>query len=230
MEELTPNRLEPYVYRVVRLRGDNSVRKFLAVVAEGSQALSTKKLVLCRAVSISNVVQVLTLCRNVEDLAMQHSLRYIAHHSINPLLQPMSNLLRIKTMYTELATVAGEEHVILPDFVWFTRLSHLHLSISWPSLDTVPEGISTLANLTHLSMFWTTSRSCTTELVRFLEKDSTVVLIVWVNEWAMESPIQRDLRLRGLQDSRVVIFRTCLMDEYMAAGGFWKYAESVVKW
>ncbi|KAF8419790.1 hypothetical protein L210DRAFT_3655102 [Boletus edulis BED1] len=222
--------LEPYVYRVVRLRGDNSVRKFLAVVAEGSQALSTKKLVLCRAVSISNVVQVLTLCRNVEDLAMQHSLRYIARHSINPLLQPMSNLLRIKTMYTELATVAGEEHVILPDFVWFTRLSHLHLSISWPSLDAVPEGISTLANLTHLSMFWTTSRSCTTELVRFLEKDSTVVLIVWVNEWAMESPIQRDLRLRGLQDSQVVIFRSCLMDEYMAAGGFWKYAESVVKW
>ncbi|KAF8430681.1 hypothetical protein L210DRAFT_877159 [Boletus edulis BED1] len=74
------------------------------------------------------------------------------------------------------------------------------------------------------------SRSCTTELVRFLEKDSTVVLIVWVNEWAMESPIQRDLRLRGLQDSRVMIFRSCLMDEYMAAGGFWKYAESVVKW
>ncbi|KAF8430680.1 hypothetical protein L210DRAFT_818690, partial [Boletus edulis BED1] len=143
--------LEPYVYRVVRLHGDNSVRKFLAVVAEGSQALSTKKLVLCRAVSISNVVQVLTLCRNVEDLAMQHSLRYITHHSINPLLQPMSNLLRIKTMYTELATVAGEEHVILPDFVWFTCLSHLHLSISWPSLDAVPEGISTLANLTHLS-------------------------------------------------------------------------------
>ena len=100
---------------------------FLAVVTEGSQALSIKKLILARAVSIPSIVQALTLCQNVEDLAMQHGLHYIAHGSINPLLGPMSNLLRIKTMYTELATVAREEHVILPDFVWFNHLSHLHL-------------------------------------------------------------------------------------------------------
>ena len=161
---------------------------------------------------------------------MQHGLRYIARGSINPLLGPMSNLLWIKTMYTELATVAGEEHVILPDFVWFNRLSHLHLSISSASLDSVPEGLSSLANLTHLSMFWTTSRSCTSELVRFLEKDSTVVLIIWINDLAMESSVQRDLRSRGLQDPRVVIFRSCLMGAYMAARGFWKSAEHVVKW
>ena len=161
---------------------------------------------------------------------MQHGLHYIAHSLINPLLGPMSNLLQIKTMYMELATVAGEEHVILPDFVWFNHLSHLHLSISSASLDSVPEGLSSLANLTHLSMFWTMSCSCTSELVRFLEKDSMVVLIIWINNLAMESSVQRDLRSQGLQDPRVVIFRSCLMGTYMATRGFWKSAEHVVKW
>ena len=46
----------------------------------------------------------------------------------------------------------------------------------------------------------------------------------------MESAIQRDLRLRGLQDARVMVFQSSLMGGYMAAGGFWKYAERITKW
>ena len=103
-------------------------------------------------------------------------------------------------MFTDLATVVSEEHVILPEFVWFNRISQLHLNVSWASLDSVPEGLSNLANLTHLSMFWATSRLCTSGLVQFLEKGTTVVLILWINNIVMESTIHKDLHLRGLAD------------------------------
>ena len=79
-------------------------------------------------------------------------------------------------------------------------------------------------------MFWATSRLCTSKLLQFLEKRTTVVLILWINDIMMESAIHRDLHLRGLEDARVVIFRSCLLGEYMAAGGFWKYAECIVQW
>ena len=227
---LTSNRLEPYVYHVVWLSNDNKARAFLAVVTEGSRALHIVKLIFEMPVSIPSMVEVLTLCRNVEDLAIKTNLRYLTCHSSNPLLEPMSNLLRIKTMYTELATVPGKEHIILPEFVWFNRLSRLHLNLSWVSLESVPEGLSSLPNLTHLSMFWTASRLCTSELVQFLKKETTVALILWISDGAMESAIQRDLRLRGLQDARVVVFQSSLMGGYMAAGGFWKYAERITKW
>ena len=175
-------------------------------------------------------VEVLTLCQNVKDLAIKSSIRYIPWRTKNPLLVPLRNLLRIKTMFTDLATVTGKEHIILPEFVWFNHISQLHLNVSWASLDSVPEGLSNLANLTHLLMFWATSRLCTSGLVQFLEKGMTVVLILWINDIVMESTIHKDLRLWGLADVQVVLFRSCLMGEYMAASGFWKYAERIVQW
>jgi hypothetical protein len=230
MEVLTSNRLEPYVYHIVRLSGDNKARAFLEGVGERSRALYVVKLIIGMEVSIPSMVKVLTICQNVEELAIKPCLRYVTRRSINPLLGPMENLLQMKTIYTEVVTVPGEEHVPLPDFTWFNRLSRLHLNVSWASLESVPDSISTLQNLTHLSMFWITSRHCTSELKKFLEKGTTVVLIIWINDWVMESAIQKDLHLRGLKGNRVVLFRSSLMCEYMAAGGFWMSAEKVVKW
>ena len=109
-------------------------------------------------------------------------------------------------------------------------ISQLHLNVSWALLDSVPEGLFNLANLTHLSMFWATSHLCTSGLVQFLEKGTTVVLILWINDIVMESTIHKDLYLQGLADIQVMLFRSCLMGEYMAAGGFWKYAERIVQW
>ena len=152
-------------------------------------------------VSLFSMVEVLALCWNVEDLAIKSSLHYLPCPARNPLLVPLSNLLRIKTMFTKLATVAGKEHIILPEFVWFNHLSQLHLSLSWDSLDLVSEGLSSLLNLTHLLMFWATSCLCTSELLHFLETRMAVVLILWINDIVMESDIHRDLCLRGLEDA-----------------------------
>jgi hypothetical protein len=227
---LTSSRLEQYVYREVWLTSNHKARAFLVVVSEGARALYIVKLCFALSVCLSSMVEVLTLCQNMEDLAIKSSIRYIPCRMKNPLLVPLRNLLRIKTMSTELATVAGEEHIILPEFVWFNRISQLHLNTSLISLDSVPEGLSSLENLTHLAMFWVTTRLCTSGLVQFLEKGTMVVLILWINDIVTESTIHKDLRLRGLGDVRVVLFRSCLMGEYVAAGGFWKYAERIVKW
>ena len=119
MKALTSNRLEQYLYREVWLTSDHKARAFLAVVSEGVRALYVVKLCFVMSVRLSSVVEVLTLCQNVEDLAIKSSIHYIPWCAKNPLLVPLRNLLRIKTMFTDLATVTGEEHVILPEFVWF---------------------------------------------------------------------------------------------------------------
>ena len=158
---LTSDRLEQYVYHDIQLSSNYKAKAFLAVVSKDVWALHVVRLFFMMLVSLSSMIEVLALCWNVEDLAIKSSLRYLPCPVRNPLLVPLSNLLRIKTMFTELATVTGEEHIILPEFVWFNHLSQLHLSLSWASLDSVPEGLSSLLNLTHLLMFWATSRLCT---------------------------------------------------------------------
>ena len=230
MKPLTSSRLEQYLYHEVWLTSDHKARAFLVVVSEDVWALCVVKLCFTMLVRLSSMVEVLTLCQNVEDLAIKSSIHYIPWRAKNPLLVPLRNLLRIKTMFTDLATVASGGHVILPEFVWFNHISQLHLNISWALWGSVPQGLSNLANLTHLSIFWATSHLCTSRLVQFLEKGMTVVLILWINDIVMESTIHKDLCLRGLADVRVVLFRSCLMGEYMAAGGFWKYAERIVQW
>ena len=66
--------------------------------------------------------------------------------------------------------------------------------------------------------------------MQFLKKETMVVLILWINDIMMESTIHKDLHLWGLADIRVVLFRSCLMGEYMTASSFWKYAERIVQW
>ena len=117
MGALTSDRLEQYVYCDVRLSSDYKAKAFLAVVSEGARALHIVRLFFAMSVSLSSMVEVLALCWNMEDLAIKSSLRYLPCPARNPLLVPLSNLLRIKTMFTELATVAGEEHIILPEFI-----------------------------------------------------------------------------------------------------------------
>ena len=121
---LTSSRLEQYPYREVWLTSNHKARAFLAVVLEGVWALYVVKLCFTMLVCLSSMVEVLTLCQNVEDLAIKSSICYIPWRTKNPLLVPLRNLLRIKTMFTDLATVAGEEHVILSEFVWFNCYGH----------------------------------------------------------------------------------------------------------
>ena len=91
--------------------------KGLPCSCDGELALHIIKLTFAKLVSISSMVEILTLCQNVEELAIWSSLCYLACCLRNPLLGPLSNLLWIKTMYTKLATVAGKKSVILPEFV-----------------------------------------------------------------------------------------------------------------
>ncbi|KAI9573489.1 hypothetical protein HD554DRAFT_2035296 [Boletus coccyginus] len=215
--------LSPSMYYTIRLWHEETAIAFIIHIKECSFAQHVMDLYIGRSVTIYTTVQIIMLCRNLTILTLQFPLRYITSTAENPLLAPLDGLQQLRILYTSLASTPLDRYINLLDFEPFRRVSHLHLGSGLGAGITIPRGFTSLPHLTHLSLHWSTSRYCASNLRAFLRSDSAVILITWTMDYVPESTVERDLTLQGLADPRVVLFRVSLMAEYISDGGFWEY-------
>ena len=145
-----------------------------------------------KSVTIPTIVQVLTLCMNLNKLTLQTALCFISDASKNPLMEPLYNLQCLKKLHIGLSATLMSYIVYLPDFQLFGCITHLHLA--GVGIGTViPDGIPMLPNLTHLSLQWNVTHYCSPTLREFLEHPSTVVLVLWMAGSMSKEEIETEL-------------------------------------
>ncbi|KAF8447391.1 hypothetical protein L210DRAFT_873253 [Boletus edulis BED1] len=120
--------------------------------------------------------------------------------------------------------------VYLPNIEFFSRITHLHLSAARVASQTIPLSVGSLPNVTHLSLDWSSTRSCTVRLKTFLARETTKVLVLWIDIFQLPEKVVEDLRHRDLVSQQLVLLDKGLILEYMDHGGFWTHAERVVQW
>ena len=182
-----------------------------------------------KSVTIPTIVQVLTLCMNLNKLTLQTALCFISDASKNPLMEPLYNLQCLKKLHIGLSATLTSYIAYLPDFQLFGRITHLHLA-GVGTGTAIPDGIPMLPNLTHLSLQWNVTRYCSPTLREFLERPSTVVLVLWTAGSMSKEEIETELGWRGLAQARVVLLVTPQIPAFMLDGGFWPYAERIAQW
>ena len=183
-----------------------------------------------RSVSVPTAAEILQVCLELTVLTIAFPYHHICSVSKNPLWIPLSELHGLKTLYIGLASIHEEQVVYLPDINVLHNLTHLHLLAAGVASRTIPIGFGRLSQLTHLSLSWSTTRSCTAGLKSFLEKETAVVLILWVKVHLLPATVEENLRSRGLVDQRLVLLTKEYILEYLEHGGFWTHAERVVQW
>lgn len=218
------------MYRTVQLHGEGPAVMFLKGLQRSLCAEHIASLYLGMLVTIPTITQILRLCGNLTELSLQSAIHFIAEASKNPLTEPMCSLWHLKKLHIGLASVPTSHYAFLPDFQLFRCITHLHLAGGVGTGLTIPDGISRLLNLTHLSLHWGTSLGCGHTLRAFLKRQSTVVLILWTSSILSVAEVESNLLGQGLAQLRVVLFKMVLVPEFMSAGGFWPYTERVVQW
>lgn len=182
------------------------------------------------SINITTITDVLGLCPKITSLTICFSYQQIEDEEMSSLLNPFEDLRSLRSLYIGLTTVGQPGVFYLPNYPMFHQLTHLHLAATAIALSVIPLGLSRLSNLTHLSLHWYTSRSCTSGLQGFLARHSSRVLVLWCSDISSYSMLADSLGGRNLADRRVVLLRWSRYTEYMANGGFWSYAEQVVAW
>ncbi|KAF8130987.1 hypothetical protein EV363DRAFT_1217580 [Boletus edulis] len=222
------SRLHPFLHRRVRLENDHVAKAFVGYYQlVKSPPANVEELCLESSVNIITAADVLRLCQKIRSLTIRFSYRHIQNYEANPLLEPLEALRSLRSLYIELVTVGGLRVCYLPDYPIFHRLTHLHLEATGIALSTIPFGLSKLSNLTHLSLRWYMSRSCTSGLQGFLARCSSRVLVLWYLGSEYNS-FEDDLGRRKLADRRVVLLQHSRYTEYVAGGEFWSYAEQII--
>ena len=111
-----------------------------------------------------------------------------------------------------------EAKVDLIKFQAFHQLTHLHLIALVATSETVPEGLSRLLNLTHLSLYWFQSGDCITSLRQFLACPSSCILVLWVPGISLPEKLEKRLVDHNLVDQRVVLLVHEQYNEYARKG------------
>jgi hypothetical protein len=182
-----------------------------------------------KSVTITVIVQVLTLCVNLNKLTLQAALRFISDASKSPLMEPLYNLQRLKKLHIGLSVIPTPYIAHLPDFQLFGRITHLHLAGGVGTGTAISDGMSMLPSLTHLSLQWSIARYCNPALKEFLKCPSTVVLVLWTAGLVSKERIENELGWHGLAQTRVVLLVTAQIPAFMLNGGFWGYAEHITQ-
>ena len=188
------------------------------------------ELLMGMSVSVPTAARILALCQGLTSLTLCFSYYHIPISSINPLLESFNRLNSLKSLSLKLTAVQENSFVHLSEFALFHKVSHLHLSCTEAAWRTVPLGFTELENLTHLSLNWLTSCISSTVLREFLDKASTQVVILWIGNDLLLSHIHWTLNNWSLVDRRLVLLDKSLYSSYLEDGGFWAYAEWIVKW
>ena len=220
------------MYRRVRLQDDPKAKTFLNCLrlATGACRSLVHELLMGMSVSVPTAAKILALCQGLTLLTLCFSYYHIPVSSANPLLESFNGLNSLKSLSLGLTAVQENSLVHLPEFALFHKVSHLHLSYSGAAWRTIPLGFTELENLTHLSLSWSTSRTCSAALQEFLDKGSTQVVILWASNDILLSHIRWVLNNWYLVDRRLVLLNKGLYSSYLEDGGFWVYAERIVKW
>ena len=225
-------RLLPYLYPKVRLTDTGMAADFVDFMLERGRPRNVQELYIGRLVNAVQAADVISECHDITTLTIRYPFWPTAQASRDLLLQPLKNLHNLKSLSIALVTLTDETEIDLSEFRIFHQLTHLHLIVSPASCQIVPEGLSKLPNLTHLSLHWSQSGGCIACLRRFLAQPSSRILVLWVPGIVAPERLERRLVEHRLVDRRVVLFTHERYNEYMRRGngGFWQYAERLVAW
>jgi len=178
------------------------------------------------AVRSDYAAQILDTCKGVTDL----TLRVICHHLLakNPIIEPLEAL-PLTSLSADLSAIFHDRHSYLPNLLVAYRITHLHLTNAWASWPDFPVGLTRLDRLTHLSVPWCTSRSDSNLIHEILKSTNLKVLVLW-SRYEKRDELVKCLSREGLEDRRIVCLESKLYSPYLIYGGFWDYAENLIKW
>jgi len=221
--------VQKIVYHSVILRTDSAAQCFITSLEYRPQfAISAvRTLYIGAAVRNEHAARILHLCKGITDL----TLRVVCHHlrTKNPLIEPL-DALPLTSLSTDLSGIFHNQRSYLPNLLVAHRITHLHVTNAWSSWMGIPIGLPRLIQLTHLSIPWTTCRSDFSLLHEILASTNLKVLVLWRSKYERYGVLVDNLQREGLNDHRIVCLNSDLYSSPLVYGGFWGYAEELVKW
>jgi len=223
-------RVQKIVYHSVILHSDAAARCFIASLEHRPQfaASAVRTLHMGVAVRNNNAAKILNLCKGITDL----TLRVVCHHILtkNPVIEPLEAL-PLTSLSADLSAIFHDRRSYLPNLQIVHRITHLHLTNAWACWEGIPIGLPRLIQLTHLSVPWNASRSDINLLHEIMKSTNLKVVVLWRSESEKHNALVECLRRGGLKDRRIVCFCSAqYLYYYSIHGGFWGYAENLVKW
>ena len=215
----------------MRLTDTEMAAEFVDFMLERGRPRNVQELHIGQLVNAVQAADVISECRNITALTIRFPFWPTAPAN-HDLLRPLKNLHNLKSLSIALVMLTDETEIDLSKFQIFHQLTHLHLIASAAACEIIPEGLSRLPNLTHLSLHWFQSGDCITCLRRFLARPSSHILVLWVPGITLLEKLERRLVEHNLVNCQVVLFVYEQYNEYMRKGngGFWQYAEQLVAW
>ena len=227
---LTTHRLLPYLYPQVHLMDTDIAAKFVDFMLVRGRPENVQEVYIGQLVEAVQTANVISECCDITTLTICLPFWPTSRASHDFIRQPLENLRNLQSLSIALVTLTDEAKVDLTKFQAFHRLTHLHLIALVATSEIVPEGLSRLLNLTHLSLHWFQSGDCITSLRQFLARPSSCILILWVPDISLPEKLEKRLVDHNLVDRRVVSLVHERYNEYVRKGGFWEYAERLVTW
>ena len=218
------------IYHSVILCSDAAAQRFIASLEHRPQfAVSTVRMLhMGVAVRNNHAAKILDLCKGVTDL----TLCVVCHHlcTKNPVLEPLEAL-PLTSLSADLSAIFHDQRAYLPNLQVVKRITHLHLTNAWACWEGIPVGLTMLTQLTHLSIPWNTSQSDIHLLRQIIKSTNLKVVVLWKDEYERHDALVGSLQRGGLEDRRIVCFSPAQDSYYYSIhGGFWGYAEDLVKW
>ena len=220
-------RVEYIIYCSVILRSDAAAQCFIASLEHHQLfAVSTvRTLHMGMAVQNNHAAKILDLCKGITDL----TLCVVCHNLLtkNPVLEPLEAL-PLTSLSADLSAIFHDQRSYLPNLQVVHHITHLHLSNIWACWLGIPIGLPRLIQLTHLSVPWTTTWSDISMLCDIMKSTNLKVVILWRSEYEKYDALVGCLWRGGVRDYHIVCFSSTQY-VYLIHGGFWGYAEDVVK-
>ena len=175
----------------------------------------------------SSTAQILDICKGITDLTL-YGVCYFPFNE-RPILKPL-DALPLTSLSIHLSAFFYYECPYLPDLGIAHRITHLHLNDNWIVWRGTTLGLTRLTQLSHLSLRWTGYYNLDL-LHEILELTNLKVLVLWRSKSADEDKeLLGRLSHEGLKDRRIVLLNSKQYAVYLEFGGFWGYAEDLVKW
>ena len=188
---------------------------------------AVRRLYIGMAVRNGYAAQILGTCKGVSDL----TLCVICHHLLttNPVIEPLE-VLPLTSLSVDLSSISHDRLSYLPNLMVAHRITRLHLTNAWASWPGMPVGLTRLHHLTHLSVPWCTSSSNCDLAREVLQFTNLKVLILWRGGYKKRDELVKCLSRGRLEDCRIVCLDSKSYSHYLIYGGFWDYAENLIKW
>ena len=224
-------RTEKIVYRTINLYTNTKANRLIASLEHRPEfaVSAVRTLQLRKAVEEDSAAQILDICKGITDLTLYVTCYF--PFGERPILKSLGAL-ALTTLSIDLLALFYYEGPYLPNLKIAYRITHLHLNDTWVAWRGATIGLARLTQLSHLSLRWTALyRSDLNWLREILESTNLKVLVLWRSKSAHEyKELLGRLSHEGLKDRRIVLLNSKRYAAYLEFGGFWGYAEDLVKW